>query len=428
MVMGLITLVAGFPAAATEQPDLYALTARAAIVIDAGTGEVQFSRNADMALPPASTTKVMTALLALRSTAPDELMRVSAHAASMPPSKAYLRSGSILTSRDLLYALMMRSANDASVVIAEHVGGSVPGFAGMMNRTAQSLGATSSHFVTPNGLPAKGHYSTARDLATILRAALQTPGMRSIMSTRTQVIEAVSGSTKRIALRSTNRLLWRDDLRVIGKTGWTREAKRCFVGEASANGREVIVAVLGSRDLWADVEMLAHFGLGRTVPGDDDLRRRSGVQQAALSPPAVTTTAPSVTWRRGTGAVAPPARAARPAPSPNLRAFQPPTRQAAARPQVAARSQRVVPQGDREELSRRAGLKYHLHLGSYRSKARAEQVSRDLAKRGYRARVEAASGAYRVAVRDFPSRDAARKAARTLGRSLHVDPVIVASR
>jgi len=215
---------------------------------------------------------------------------------------------------------------------------------------------------------------------------------------------------------------------VIGKTGWTREAKRCFVGEASANGREVIVAVLGSRDLWADVEMLAHFGLGRTVPGDDDLRRRSGVQQAALSPPAVTTTAPSVTWRRGTGAVAPPARAARPAPSPNLRAFQPPTRQAAARPQVAARSQRVVPQGDREELSRRAGLKYHLHLGSYRSKARAEQVSRDLAKRGYRARVEAASGAYRVAVRDFPSRDAARKAARTLGRSLHVDPVIVASR
>lgn len=428
-ILALAALWVAAPAGAAEQADLYALTARAAIVVDAQTGEVQFARNANLPLPPASTTKVLTALLALRETAPDELLRVSAHAASMPPSKAYLRSGSVLTSRDLLYALMLRSANDASVVIAEHVGGSVPGFARMMNRTAKSLGATSSHFITPNGLPAKGHVSTVQDLATIMRAALQTPGMRTILSTRTQTIEPVTGRTKRIALRSTNRLLWREDLTVIGKTGWTREAKRCFVGAASLNGREVIVAVLGSRDLWADVEMLAHYGLGRAVPGYDDLRRRAGVQQAALSPVPPAAAAPGVTWYRGTAPAAPPARAGRPAAAPAMRTYQEAAKPApAARPQVAARSKRVVPQGDREELQRRAGLKYHLHLASYRSKTRAEQVSRDLVKRGYRARVESTGGAYRVAVRDFSSRDAARKAARTLGRSLRVEPVIVASR
>src|SRR5690606_25774150 len=141
---------------------------------------ILYAREPYTALPPASTTKLLTAILAMRHTAPDELMRVSAHAASMPPSKAYLRAGTIYTSRDLLYALMLRSSNDASVVIAEHIGGTVPGFSRLMNETARSLGATNSHFVNPNGLPARDHYSTAHDLAQMMRAALRMPGMRKL--------------------------------------------------------------------------------------------------------------------------------------------------------------------------------------------------------------------------------------------------------
>ncbi|MGH7788993.1 MAG: D-alanyl-D-alanine carboxypeptidase family protein, partial [Candidatus Binatia bacterium] len=267
LAIGLAFLLAAASAGATEARELGRLTAKAALVVDAQTGEVHFARNPNLQLPPASTTKILTGLIALRQMAPDDLMRVSTYASSMPPSKAYLRSGWSFETRDLMYAMMMRSANDASVVIAEGVAGSVPNFARLMNATARSFGATQSNFVTPNGLPAEGHYSTVHDMSLIMRQALQTPGMREIMSVRQTVIQPTTGSRKRIALRSTNKLLWRDDLHVIGKTGWTRKAKRCFVGAASANGREVIVAVLGSNNLWADVELLTAYGLGQAVPG-----------------------------------------------------------------------------------------------------------------------------------------------------------------
>ena len=431
-ITSIAVLLAGLSvAAADDAREFFQLTARAAIVLDPQTGAVHFARNATTPLPPASTTKIMTALIALRETAPDELMRVSAQAAAMPASKAYLPAGSIFTSRDLLYALMLRSANDASVVIAEHVGGSVPGFTRMMNETARSVGATDSNFLTPNGLPTPGHYSSARDLALILRAALRQPGMRNLMSTRNTVIEPISGATRRIALRSTNKMLWRDDLTVIGKTGWTREAKRCFVGEASYQGRQVIIAVLGSRDLWGDVELLSRFGLGRVVPGyDGTWRQRAGWQQAAVDPPAAAAAqaAPGVTWYRGGRTTVPAV-----APPPSKRSERTARLAATASKTDAfkrARNSRVaeVAQGDREDL-RRASLRYNLQFGGYRSKVRAQQVGRDLAKRGYSAQIEASgSGSYRVVVKNFSSSDAARKAARSLGRTLKVEPVITASR
>lgn len=423
MRVGLVVAVLCAGTMARAGDELPRLTAKAAIAVDVQSGEVYFARASNAALPPASTTKLLTAILALRHTAPDELLRVSAHAASMPPSKAYLRAGSIYTSRDLLYALMLRSANDASVVIAEHIGGSVPGFARLMNETARELGATNSHFITPNGLPAKGHYSTVQDLATLMRAALRTPGMRPLLSTRTDVIEPVSGRAQRIALRSTNRMLWRDDLQVIGKTGWTRAAKRCFVGAASANGREIVIAILGSRDLWGDVELLSHHGLGRAVPNYDDFRRRAGWQQAALAPARPASNG-AVTWRRGTGRVAP---AAPPSKASERRA-RVASRPAKPRTTVASRAARPVePQGDREDL-RRAQLRYHIELGAYRSRTRAQQLARELAKRGYRAEIKSRGAHYQVIVRNFSSRDAARRAAQTLGRTFKLEPVITASR
>jgi D-alanyl-D-alanine carboxypeptidase (penicillin-binding protein 5/6) len=404
--------------------ELYQLTAKAAILIDAQTGSIYFARNATTPLPPASTTKIVTALIALRETAPDELLRVSAHAASMPASKAYLKTGSIFTSRDLLFALMLRSANDASVVIAEHIGGSVPGFARMMNETARAAGATDSNFITPNGLPMPGHVSTARDLAMIFRQALRQPGMRNLMSTPTQTIEPISGGgARRISLRSTNKMLWRDDLTVIGKTGWTREAKRCFVGAASYQGREVILAVLGSRNLWSDVELLSRVGLGRAVPGyEDTWRQRAGLQQAAIDPPAASE--PAITWHRGGGKVP----VERVAPPPSARSERT-ARLAAnsAKLTAAQRKRAAVAQGDRED-PRRVQLRYHLEFGGYRSKSRAQQVGRDLAKRGYRAEVQGKGNAYRVVVKNFTSRDAARKAATSIRRTFKVEPVITASR
>jgi D-alanyl-D-alanine carboxypeptidase (penicillin-binding protein 5/6) len=418
------TVVAASTALGSDARELGRITAKAAIVVDSQTGEVLFARNPTLPLPPASTTKLLTGLIALRRLSPDAVLSVSAYASTMPPSKAWLKQGWQLTTRDLLYALLLRSANDASVVIAEGIAGSVPSFADLMNATARSLGAVQSNFVTPNGLPAANHYSTARDMAQILRGALQTPGMRDILSVRTAVIQPQDGSRKRIALRSTNRLLWRDDLSVIGKTGWTRQAKRCFVGAASANGREIIVSVLGSSDLWSDVEILATYGLGQQT--SPQWRDGTDWQQAAAP------TAPMGTvWSRPSSeneslpAVVAPARRA---DERRMAAAVAPTSGFTRNLKKGGTARASTPaQGDGGDVAR-SKLRYSLHVGSFRSKVRAEQLRNDIAKRGYRAEVEPLGGLYRVSVQSFASRDAARQAARKLGRILRVEPVIVASK
>jgi D-alanyl-D-alanine carboxypeptidase (penicillin-binding protein 5/6) len=425
-VILLAVMLAANAALAGDARELGRVTAKAAIVVDSQSGEVLFARNPTLPLPPASTTKLLTAMIALRQLSPEAILPVSAYASTMPPSKAWLKPGWEFNARDLLYALLLRSANDASVVLAEGIGGSVPGFARLMNTTAQSLGTTASNFVTPNGLPAPDHYSTARDMAIILRSALLVPGMRDVLSTRTAVIQPLA-SRKRIALRSTNKMLWRDDVHVIGKTGWTRQAKRCFVGAATRNGREVIVSVLGSSDLWDDVEILANYGLDQG--GTGEWRDGAGWQQAA-APVAPMGTA----WSRPISEAGDiPAVVAPVRPSDERRAM----RMAAApattaygkrgKQRIAAAQVNPAPQGDGGDVAR-SKLRYSLHLGSFRSKARADQLRKDLAKRGYRAEVEPVGSSYRVSVPSFQSRDAARKAARTLSRTMRVDPVIVASK
>jgi len=417
-------LLAASAAQATDGRELGRVTAKAALVIDAHSGEVHFARNATVPLPPASTTKLLTALISLRQLTPDTVLPVSLYASTMPPTRAGLKPGWRVSARDLLYALMLHSSNDASVVLAEGIGGSVPGFARMMNATARSLGATQSNFVTPNGLPAPDHYTTAHDMALIMRQVLQTPGMGDILSTRTAVIQPLSGTRKRIPLKSTNRLLWRDDLHVIGKTGWTRQAKRCFVGAASGNGREIIVAVLGSSDLWSDVETLVNYGLDQAAPVPDG-REHAGWQLAA----AATGTAWSLP-NRGFDEL--PEVAAPLRPSEERRAMRMAALAAPTTSTYGRKSKDVPPrvnqqaQGDGVD-SRATGLRYAVHLGSFRSKVRADQIRDSLAKRGYRAEVVNVAGAYRVSVPNFPSRDAAQKAARSLGRALHLEPVIVAS-
>jgi D-alanyl-D-alanine carboxypeptidase (penicillin-binding protein 5/6) len=251
---------------AATLPSHPVVTAKAAILIDNQTGDVLWQRNPDLPLPPASTTKIVTAILALQSGRLDDSFRVTPEAAQAPPSKISVQPGWRMRLRDLVYAVLLNSANDASVVIAEGLAGSVPAFAERMNARARALGATHSHFVNPNGLPAADHYSTARDLATMFEYALQDPVFNSVINTKTTIVSPAAGSARRIVLRSHNRLLGNYHIHVVGKTGWTLAAKKCFVGAAQANGREIGVAVLGSRDLWGDLKRLIEYGFSGTNP------------------------------------------------------------------------------------------------------------------------------------------------------------------
>jgi len=176
-----------------------------------------------------------------------------------------LLPGQRLNLEDLVYAVLLNSANDASVVVAESLAGSVPEFADRMNARARQLGALHSHFVNPHGLTAENHYSTVRDLATIFRHGLQLPKFRTILSTKSVTVP-VENSSRMIALHSHNRLLEGYRIPVMGKTGYTIPAKKCFVGAGTFDGREVIVAVLGSTDLWGDTKRLFEFGFGDALP------------------------------------------------------------------------------------------------------------------------------------------------------------------
>src|SRR5262249_23351175 len=170
----------------------------------------------------------VTALWALQSGRLDDTLRVTPEAAQAPPSKISLRPGWRMRLRDLVYAVLLNSANDAAVVIAEGLAGSVHDFAGRMNDEARALGARNTHFVNPNGLPADDHYSTARDLATMFAAAMEDPLFEQIVSTKTTAVSPTAGSLRRITLRNHNRLLGNYRIQVVGKTGWTLKAKKCF--------------------------------------------------------------------------------------------------------------------------------------------------------------------------------------------------------
>jgi serine-type D-Ala-D-Ala carboxypeptidase (penicillin-binding protein 5/6) len=251
------------PVAAHAQPEV---TARGAIIVDADTGAVIWELNADQPLPPASTTKVMTAVLALQSHRLDQEFVVSPNAAATPPSKIGLRAGQSVALRDLLYAVLLKSANDAAVVVAEGVSGSEITFADQMNLKARIAGATTTNFVNPHGLTEYGHLTTARDLSRIFRYGLGVPGFREVLSTTSKEV-LIDGPDPRMTLvRTHNRLLNAPDYQVIGKTGYTRPARRCFVGAAGTGSREVVIAILGSTDLWGDARRMLYYGMSPNRP------------------------------------------------------------------------------------------------------------------------------------------------------------------
>lgn len=249
-------------AVVTAAPKPPAIHANAAILMDAKTGEVLFAQNIHKRYAPASTTKVLTAIIAIESGRLDEEVEISLRAAGTGGSSMHLYAGQKLSLRELVTGLLLRSGNDAAVAIAEHLSGSVEEFVLAMNAKAQSLGAVNSNFRNPHGLTAVSHYSTAFDLAWISRYALTNPIFAEIVNTRETTIDWFDrrGKEKDVNLRNTNKLLWMLEDADGVKTGTTGEAGPCLVSSATRGNQRLIAVVLHDHSRWQDSMQLLKYG------------------------------------------------------------------------------------------------------------------------------------------------------------------------
>ena len=226
--------------------DLYALSA---VLMDADSGRILYEKEGEMPRPNASTTKVLTCILALENGDGDDYVQVSANAASQPQVKLGLQKGEQYYLEDLLYSLLLQSHNDSAVAIAEHIGGSVEGFSDMMNAKAREIGCMDTHFITPNGLDAEDsdgtHHTTASDLALIMRYAIKNKVFLKIAQTKEYSFSDLS--KKRIfSVHNTNALFSMTDGVLAGKTGFTGDAGYCYVCAVQKDDRTFIIALLAA--------------------------------------------------------------------------------------------------------------------------------------------------------------------------------------
>jgi len=229
------------------------VSASAAVLMDMDSGRVLYERNAKTRMLIASTTKILTALVAIRDGVLSDTVKVSREAAYTEGSSMYLKGGEELTLETLLYGLLLCSGNDAAVAVAEHVGGGVEGFVERMNETALELGMEDSSFANPNGLDDEEHYSTAYDMALLACAAMKNETLVRIASTRTVTI---GGRT----MTNHNKLLGYMDGCLGLKTGYTRAAGRTLVSCAERNGQRLIAVTLQDGNDWADHQSLYDYG------------------------------------------------------------------------------------------------------------------------------------------------------------------------
>ncbi|SFL42672.1 D-alanyl-D-alanine carboxypeptidase family protein [Pelosinus propionicus] len=238
------------------------IEAQAAILIDAKTGQILFEKNSHIRNAPASTTKVLTAIIAIESGRLDEEVKVSSRAANTAGSSMHLSTGQLISMRELVIGLLLRSGNDAAVAIAEHLAGSVDNFVMLMNEKAQSLDAANSHFANPHGLTAVNHYSTAFDLAWIARYALTNPLFSMIVNTKETNIEWLDrkGKEHDQSLKNTNKLLWLLEEADGVKTGTTNQAGPCLISSATRGNQKLIAVVLHDHSRWYDSMQLLKYG------------------------------------------------------------------------------------------------------------------------------------------------------------------------
>ena len=245
-----------------------AVSAQKAILIDAVSGRVIYEKDADSRSLIASTTKIMTALIVCEQCNVLDRMRIPKEAVGIEGSSMYLQEGEILTLQELLYGLMLSSGNDAAVALAIYCGGTVEGFAELMNDKARILGMTGSHFENPNGLDSPGHYSTARDLAILAAYAMENPIFYKTVSAKNVTVG-------QRYLHNHNKLLWQVEGADGVKTGYTKAAGRILVSSATRNGRRLICVTLNDPNDWQDHAALLEKGFScfemRQVVKKDDV-------------------------------------------------------------------------------------------------------------------------------------------------------------
>ena len=238
------------------------VSAQSAILIDAVSGTVLYEKSADTVLPMASTTKIMTALVALEAMPIDTVITVDERSVGVEGSSIYLTDGEELTLEQLLYALLLESANDAATAIAVGISGSVEEFAELMNRKADEMGLENTQFQNPHGLDAEGHHTTAHELAEITAAALKNPAFEAMVSTRKTTIPHDGTDGVRLLVNH-NKLLRSYEGTVGVKTGYTKKSGRCLVSAARRNGACLVAVTLNAPDDWQDHTSLLDFGFSQ---------------------------------------------------------------------------------------------------------------------------------------------------------------------
>jgi D-alanyl-D-alanine carboxypeptidase (penicillin-binding protein 5/6) len=264
---------------ATNSLDSLNISAESAILIDASTGDILYEKNGNKLMYPASTTKIMTAILTLENTNLKDKVIIDEETPFTEGSRIYVIEDEEFTVEQLLYALLVASANDAAVALAKHISGSIEEFAKLMNKRAKELGAKNTHFTNPNGLPDDEHVTTAYDLAMIAKYAMTIPKFREIIKTVRYQIPPTNKQTETRYLKNTNRLLWgvgrsnkilydgewiniKYDIVDGIKTGYTSEAQQCLVSTAQKNGRRLISVVLKAirTNVYVDTRKLLDYG------------------------------------------------------------------------------------------------------------------------------------------------------------------------
>ena len=290
----LALLAPGMDVCAREEPE--SLYARSAVLMDADTGRILFEKNGEEKLPMASTTKIMTLLVTLENADLEGTVTVSSYAASMPDVQLNIREGERYRLKDLCYSMMLESHNDAAAAIAEHVGGSVEGFASMMNQKARDLGCYHTYFITPNGLDAEDEYgvhsTTAEDLARIMRFCIQNDAFLSITREPSWSFTDLDG-TRSFTVNNKNAFLNMMEGALTGKTGFTNDAGYCYVGALEREGKRLIVALLAcgwpnNRTWkWSDTQTLMNYGLEnyqQETIGDEIIRMEPAAVQDGQQP------------------------------------------------------------------------------------------------------------------------------------------------
>jgi len=255
--MAVTVMLSSIDVRAEDLPVRPSIKASALYLVELKSGRVLFEKDATRRLPPASLTKLMTALVAMESAALQQVVRVDRRAL-VHRSSLNLHAGEQFLLRDLLTAMLVTSANDACEAIAWHVGGDADRFVTMMNERSRTLGLKNTHFTNACGFDAPDHYSTAADLAKLTEQALQVPAISMMVRTITRDIASVDGA-RQVLLRTTNELLLDPDVNGV-KTGYTSKAGRCLIASMFKDGHRLLLVGLNVRDRWEQATSLLRYG------------------------------------------------------------------------------------------------------------------------------------------------------------------------